>query len=229
MTMAPDLWPRDPAAVSREFNERHGAGSLPNTFIWATWTAAGSDYLEKLDAGGPIDDLVDISHVRWATANAITAIDLCAATMGRRFCGHTGTKELDLRAFDRKYNRGRWDRTRCGALSGVMKWVCREPAGNSPLSADELRDLLPEKFLDWVKTTLADQRYKDVLNVRNPLTHSLVKRHLSIGTAPPTQQDRTKFPVIGRAHPMNARDLVVMSAELALDRVRAFVEVVDQS
>jgi len=27
---------------------------------------------------------------------------------------------------------------------------------------------------------------------------------------------------------MNARDLVVMSAQLALDRVRAFIEVVDQ-
>jgi hypothetical protein len=103
-----------------------------------------------------------------------------------------------------------------------------EPAGTSPLSADQLRDLLPEKFLEWVKTTLDDQRYKDVLNVRNPLTHSHVNRHLSGSTAPPTQTDRTKFPVIGRAQPMNARDLVVMSAELALDRVRAFIEVVDQ-
>ena len=74
-------------------------------------------------------------------------------------------------------------------MSGVLKWACREPAKNSPLSADELRDLLPEKFLEWVKTTLADQRYKDVRNVRNPLTHSRVNRHLSIGTAPPTQTD----------------------------------------
>ena len=32
----------------------------------------------------PLDPMtVDISHVRWATGNAITAIDLCAATMGR--------------------------------------------------------------------------------------------------------------------------------------------------
>ena len=92
-----------------------------------------------------------------------------------------------------------------------MPW---EPAGTSPLSADQLRDLLPEKFLEWVKTTLDDQRYKDVLNVRNPPTHSHVNRHLSGSTVPPTQTDRTKFPVIGRAQPMNARDLVVMSTEI---------------
>jgi hypothetical protein len=199
--MAPQLWPLDPAAVDTKYKKRHPAEpTLPNTFIWATWTAAGSDYLQRLDADAPIDGLIDISHVRWAAMNAITAIDLCAATMGRLFCDHTDTKELDLRAFDRNSNRG----------------------------ADELRDALPEKFLDWVKTTLADQRYKDVLNARNPLTHCHLNRHLSMGTALPTEKDRTKFPVDGRAHPVNARDLVVMSAELALDRVRAFIEVVDQ-
>ena len=71
----------------------------PNSFIWAVWTAEGSDYLEKLDdnvggcvpPGGPNPGLVDISHVRWATANAITAIDLCAATMGRQFWSTTAT------------------------------------------------------------------------------------------------------------------------------------------
>ncbi len=91
MTMTPQLWSPDPATVSQDFAARHGAGTLPNTFIWAVWTAEGSDYLEKLDAGylvGPVPpgapraDLVDISHVRWATGNAITAIDLCAATIG---------------------------------------------------------------------------------------------------------------------------------------------------
>ena len=208
--------------------------TLPITFIWAVWTAEGSDYLEKLDArvypsgsvqpGAPSPDLVDIWHARWATTNAITAIDLCAATMGRLFCGHTGTKELDLRAFDRKSNRGRRDRTPWDALSGVMKWVCREPGGNSPLSADELRELLPEKFLDWVKTTLANDHYKDLLSARNPFTHSTLPRHLFAGAG--GYADRTRFQVQSKA--MDARDVVVDSASLALDRVRAFVDVVDQ-
>jgi hypothetical protein len=110
--MAPHLWPRDPAAVDREFNARHAPGmKLPGSFIWAVWAAEGSDYLEKLDddygyfgrpvpRGAPHPDLVDISHVRWATANAITAIDLCAATIGRLFCGVSGPRELSLRDFD---------------------------------------------------------------------------------------------------------------------------------
>jgi hypothetical protein len=96
MTMAPHLWtPLDPMTVDQQFNRRHGpAMTLPQSFIWAVWAAEGSDYLDKLDATHPGSsahvqptnthpDLVDISHVRWATGNAITAIDLCAATMGR--------------------------------------------------------------------------------------------------------------------------------------------------
>src|SRR5437868_1474120 len=124
MTLVPQLWPLDPAGVSRAFGVRHGA-EPHGTFIWATWAAAGSDYLEKLDARSPIDDLIDISHVRWATMNALTAIDLCAAMMGRQFCAYTDRNELDLLDFDPKVNRGRRDRTRCGALPSVLRWVCR--------------------------------------------------------------------------------------------------------
>jgi hypothetical protein len=230
MTMAPHLWPLDPAQVDTNYKKRHSAEpTLPNTFIWATWTAAGSDYLQALDARSAVEDSVlDISHVRWATANAITAIDLCAATMGRLFCDQTGAWELDLRKFDRKSNRPKRDRARGGAVAALIKWVCRRPDEKLPLSADDLMNKLPPKFRDWVTTTLTDQRYKDVLKLRNPLTHSHVNRHLSAGTAPPTRDDRTKFAVSGRAQPMNAGDVVIMSAELALDRVRAFISVVDQ-
>jgi hypothetical protein len=78
--MAPELWPLDPAEVDTKYKKRHPAEPvLPNSFIWATWTAAGSDYLQRLDADAPIGGLIDISHVRWATVNAIAAIDLCAA------------------------------------------------------------------------------------------------------------------------------------------------------
>jgi hypothetical protein len=230
MTMAAHLWPLDPATVDTNYKKRHPAEpTLPNTFIWATWTAAGSDYLQKLDAASaaPQDEgLIDISHVRWATMNAITAIDLCAATMGRLFCGHTGTNELDLRAFDRTSNRSNRNQ-RGGVLSTLKAWAGRKPARNLRPSADDLMDALPETFRDWVTTTLADQRYKDVLKLRNPLTHAHLNRHLTAGTAPPTRADRTKFPVLGR-QPMNAGDVVDRSADLALDRVRAFVKIVDQ-
>jgi hypothetical protein len=48
MTMAPHLWPLDPAQVGKNYKKRHPAEpTLPNGFIWATWTAAGSEYLER--------------------------------------------------------------------------------------------------------------------------------------------------------------------------------------
>jgi len=210
--------------------------TLPNSFSWAVWAAEGLDYLEKLDAGHPGDvpvpptgfhpDLVDISHVRWATANAITAIDLCAATMGRLFCGSTGQWELSLRDFDPKSNRRKRDRARCRTLSGVMKWVCRQPARNSPPDAKSLRASLPPKFLDWVKDTLADARYRELHRARNPFTHAWLRRHLSSGGA--GHAGRTQFEVLGTGQRVNARDVVVDSASLALDRVRAFIDVVDQ-
>jgi hypothetical protein len=222
--MAPHLWPRDPAAVSRDFKERHGADrvylldraglTLTNSFMWAVWTAEGSDYLEKLDAavyprghvppGGPNPDLVDISHARWASANAITAIDLCAATIGHLFCGTPGPNELSLRDFRQKRDRAR-----------------RRTLRNSPRTA------VPPEFLKWVDETLADQRYKDLHGARNPFTHAWLRRHGFIGTAPPGHADRTQFEVLGTGHRINAREMVVDSASLALDRVRAFIDVVD--
>jgi hypothetical protein len=64
--MAPKLWPLDPASVNNNYNKRHPAEPpLPGTFIWATWTAAGSDYLQRLDAISPVDadELDDSSGV----------------------------------------------------------------------------------------------------------------------------------------------------------------------
>jgi hypothetical protein len=105
--------------------------------MWAIWAAEGSEYLEKLDAAVPPDaprrDVVDISHVRWATANAITAIDLCAATIGHLFCGPQGARELNLRKFD----------PACPARYQAA--VARR------------RGSLPPDFLVWVDDTVADQ------------------------------------------------------------------------
>jgi hypothetical protein len=212
--MTPQLWPRNPEKVDQDFNARHGAGSLPSSFIWAVWTAEGSDYLEKLDdasAGGrvppgaPNPGLVDISHVRWATGNAITAIDLCAATIGRLFCPSRGPNELSLRSFDLN------QRQRDVA-------VVNRRRSQVPQNAQD--------FLGWVDATLADQRYIELHDARNPFTHSWLQRHLFSGEA--NHANRTQFEVLGTSHRMNARDMVVMSASLALDRVRAFVDVIDR-
>jgi hypothetical protein len=77
-----------------------------------------------------------------------------------------------------------------------------------------------------VNDTLADQRYIDLHSARNPFTHSWLQRHLFVGGG--SHAGRTQFTVRGTSLRMNARDMVVTSASLALDRVRAFVEVVDR-
>jgi hypothetical protein len=133
--MSPQGWPhKNPETVDQQFNVRHsGAGmTLTNSFMWAVWAAAGSDYLEKLDAlhpAGPVQahpELLDISHVRWATGNAITAIDLCAATMGHLFCRSQGGRELSLRDFD----------------------AAQPPRHQAAIQGR--RALLPPEFLKWV-------------------------------------------------------------------------------
>lgn len=104
--MTPALWKRNPNDVATGFAGRHPADVLPGLFVWAVWTAGGSDFLIQVDDryGGAVvpgshhPDLVDISHVRWATGNAITAVDLCAATLGRPFCGNIGGRRVQLAA-----------------------------------------------------------------------------------------------------------------------------------
>jgi hypothetical protein len=193
---------------------------LPNAFDWAVSAAECSDYLEKLDdahpsfgpvppLGAPRRDLVDIAHVRWATGTAITALDLCAATIGQLFVPpalHPGSKELSLRHFD--------------------------PACPPRFQADVTgrRDALQPvpDFLQWVDDTLADPHYIDMHEARNPFTHAWLQRHLTGGTdASAGHRDRTKFTVLGTSYQTNAREMVETSAALALDRVRAFIDVVD--
>lgn len=182
--------------------------------MWAVWAAEAADYLEKLDDvaftrgdAWPVDPnrgLVDMAHVRWATGNAVTAVDLCAATIGHLTFGSPADgRELSVRHFD----------SNCASRFRVA--VERRRAG------------LTEDFLDWVDDTVADpnQRYTDVLSMRNPFTHSTTQRHVYIGR--PGHDDRTRFQVRDSELRMNARELVVMSAEFAVERVRAFVDVVD--
>ena len=80
------------------------AGAL---LLWSTWTVDALYYLTDIDHqvfSGAMGSLlerhdrqvVDIAHARWASGGAITAIDLCAAVLGRLHCGITGPRECDL-------------------------------------------------------------------------------------------------------------------------------------
>lgn len=77
------------------------AGALAS---WAVWTVDSLCYLDELDGlpngsvprAGYDQAVVDVAHARWATSTATTALDLCAASLGRAYVNRTPSRELDV-------------------------------------------------------------------------------------------------------------------------------------
>jgi len=96
--------------------------------------------------------VVDVAHARWATGTCITALDLCAAALGRAFCAHTGTRELDIGSFDPER---------------AAKRVARR------------RENLPAQARLWIDSVLKDPDYNQIKAARDSLTHKRIPRHLT--------------------------------------------------
>jgi hypothetical protein len=97
--MAADNWSRDPQAAGRRPNLMNADAQARLSF--AIECVDALHYLVDLDDHLIPNDVatevlghgwqvVDIAHVRWAAATAITALDLCAAALGRLYCGMSG-------------------------------------------------------------------------------------------------------------------------------------------
>jgi hypothetical protein len=206
-------WPKSPIEVVQGFVARNQRAADPGPgALWAAWAVEGLGYLDDLDqqevsypapVGSHNSEVVDINHVRWATGNAITALDLCAATLGRLYCPSGSAHELDLRDFT--------------PTRGKNKDVVKAH-----------RDALPQAMRGWVDQTRADPRYKTIHGARNPFTHAWMNRNLQRGTS--GHKARTGFRIkYGQTEEVhNARDLVELSQGLAFDRVSAFFAVLDQ-
>src|SRR5258708_3984546 len=103
-------WPRRPIDITSEFERRgSGRGECSALIMWAVYNVEGLHYLDDLDdlhqKEAPPSSLhspntVNIAHIRWATTTAITSLDLCAAALGRHFCGWTKSQEFDLAYLD---------------------------------------------------------------------------------------------------------------------------------
>jgi hypothetical protein len=92
----PSDWPVDPGETARSLvagdrnPRREGAAGL---LVTAAWIVDGLHYLHDLDGdlgvepGGLVLGYeaakIDMAHARWGTADAIAALDLCAAVLGR--------------------------------------------------------------------------------------------------------------------------------------------------
>jgi hypothetical protein len=104
--MSLHVWATLPEDAFKILNRRDREAEA--LLAWATWTAEAGQYLATLDDhafaephrrlfGFPIDR-VEMGHVRWAAGNAITALDLCAAVLGRLYFAPVGLHEHDVRS-----------------------------------------------------------------------------------------------------------------------------------
>jgi len=126
--MPPFNWRVDPTDLIKSFEARHQNPASGALFCWAASSVESLHYLDDIDRiydtshatiadHGP--DVVDVAHARWATATSITALDLCAAGLGRAFCQHQGTRELGLPGFAPGSHQDR--RTKLPSLA--RKWI----------------------------------------------------------------------------------------------------------
>jgi hypothetical protein len=160
--MPPYKWDADPTSLIRTFEARHNSPAAGALLLWAAWSVDSLHYLEDIDAefaaaapAGHSPDIVDVSHARWATGTSMTALDLCAAALGRAFVLHTGHRELAIAHYER--------------------------GEDPPKRTVERRRALPDPARKWIDDLCIDPMYRMIKNARDSLTHSRVTRHLSHG------------------------------------------------
>ena len=103
--MPPLPWIAERTELIQQFETRHQSPDSAALLSWAAWAVDSLHYLDDIDLaydtspetiGDHDPAVVDVAHARWATTTSITAVDLCAAALGRAFCQHENEKELDL-------------------------------------------------------------------------------------------------------------------------------------
>jgi hypothetical protein len=155
-------WPNDPMEVIFQFETRHQNPEVGAFLLFAVWAVDSLYYLGDLDqaldpsqatVGGHSADVVDVAHARWAVTTCITALDLCAAALGRALCGHRNKQELALGDFDLKRKQQR---------------------------ATHLRANLQAEARRWIDNVLTDPSYREIKAVRDALTHARLARHLTL-------------------------------------------------
>lgn len=154
-------------------------------------------------------DVVDISHVTWVTGQAFTALDLCAATLGRLYLQR---------------------RRREVSLSQLRPW-----APKSAVAVHKARLCLSSGARAWVRAVWIDKRYKELRATRHALTHETLSRAL-VRPIPAGHAGRSSFRVLGAAGPRSshatqiarlpvpARDLIVRARDVATSHVESFID-----
>jgi len=153
------IWPLDPMQAIVAFEQNFKAPQASALLMAAVSTVDSLYYLADLDAHDDLSqdtmcghrpDVLDVAHSRWATGGCITALDLCAAGLGRAFCNHTAVRELSV------------------------------PDMTTKKQAAKLTAKLPPVAKQWVIDIDADPDYQTVKLLRDTLVHARVKRHYTI-------------------------------------------------
>jgi hypothetical protein len=193
-------WPqRDVEALIGDWDDQVAAALV----LWAMWSCETLEYLTDLDAaafdgeqrlatGYPLD----LAHVRWATTTAISAIDLCAASAGRRHFGYSNGKEADLE-----------------------RLVKKAPLGSTGSTTQDA-------VIEWRDSVRGSDRYPMIRGLRNAITHSrpvrMVPGTAAIVDAPALPPPRASF--VGKgAHSYDSRDIIEKSRQLAHDAVDSYL------
>lgn len=203
--MKTSKWPVSVEELPRftnSFTDPEAAGLL----MWAVWAADGLFYLLQLDdqafgasaqrPSGTRQEAMDMAHVRWAAANAITVLDLCAASLGRLYC--------PLKRHGQEYS--------------VEDFRGKE-------EGRFFFDRLPSAAQDWVKRTVGDADFRIVKRARDPLIHRRLRRvvYATVGGPPAAHQGRTGFYVGPRGAEVGSRALIEKAARLVERRVVAIL------
>lgn len=182
------------------------------------WTIESLYYLLDIDdatfaakpgaARGYHRDTLDLAHVRWAAASAITGLDLCAAALGRHW----------------------------GAQVDADKELSVVELGPNGHEKKVRYKVLPPPARKWVRDVLKDTDYRMTKAVRNPFVHGMMPRSLArIIGAPDYSQPRVSLPVWGapkdpndpaevmRTMPVSARELIERIIKMATDHAELFV------
>jgi hypothetical protein len=221
--MPPYKWPINPGPVIQSFDARRSNPEAGALFVWAVRTVESLHYLDDMDhayntsfkvIGGHSHEVLDIAHARWVTSTCITALDLCAAGLGRSFCGHTGQHELDLIDFA----------VRKSSLSSstffqAFRFCFRRRSNKQSGKRAARYKQLPTAAAQWVDAVFVDADYKRIKAARDWMVHSRLPLHYTIATGGP--RVRLKLGKVGSE--LGVRHIVELARDVATRHVSAFV------
>lgn len=230
-------WSTDPQAAARRLNVVNADAQARLSF--AVECVNGLHYLVDLDEHlVPIDaatnvldhnwQVVDIAHVRWASTSAITALDLCAAALGRLYCGISDDdRDLSVESARRSH----WE-TLAAAPGQPSRWISAVRGDHRYNALLQLRHDLTHKVRPRsYSVRVADVSLTSDFATVGPPSPDIIRAHTEAHAKAQAEAearaqaasgtDRTRFTVGGRQLPVPM--VLRLATDVATKHVEAFI------